>query len=124
MTIANRLSRISYDFLKVDILRNFYCWFRYRLRKGRMKTLESMTDGVGKHTIEHNMSALAGRAAFGMGNRMAILLYPLAAALRDSENPRVLIVGPRTEDDLFLAKSLGLRNVRGLDLFSYSEMIP
>lgn len=88
-----------------------------------MKTLESMTDGVGKHTIAHNMGALAGRAAFGMGNRMSILLYPLAAALRDAEDPRVLIVGPRTEDDLFLAKSLGIRNVRGLDLFSYSEMI-
>ena len=88
-----------------------------------MKTLTAMTDGVGKYTIEHNMSALAGRAAFGMGNRMAVLLYPLAAALRDIADPRVLIVGPRTEDDLFLAKSLGLHNVRGLDLFSYSEMI-
>ena len=122
-TTANRLSRIAYDFLKVDILRNYYCWLRYWLRKGKMRTLETMTDGVGKYTIEHNMGALAGRAAFGMGNRMSILLYPLAAALRDTEDPRVLIVGPRTEDDLFLAKSLGMRNVRGLDLFSYSEMI-
>ena len=119
----NPLSRLSSEILKVDILRNYYCWLRYQLKKGRMRTLETMTDGVGKHTIEHNMGALAGRAAFGMGNRMSILLYPLAAALRDTDAPRVLIVGPRTEDDLYLAKSLGIHNVRGLDLFSYSEMI-
>jgi SAM-dependent methyltransferase len=122
-TTPNRLARISTDFLKVDVLRNYYCWLRYQLRKGKMKTLTSMTEGVGKHTVEHNMGALAGRAAFGMGNRMAILLYPLAAALRDNPDARVLIVGPRTEDDLFLAKALGMHNVRGLDLFSYSEMI-
>jgi SAM-dependent methyltransferase len=122
-TLTHRLARVRDDFLKVDLLRNYYCWLRYQLRKGRMKTLSTMTDGVGKYTIEHNMGALAGRAAFGMGNRMAILLYPLAAALRDNLNARVLIVGPRTEDDLFLARSLGMQNVRGLDLFSYSEMI-
>jgi len=120
---ARRLSGIAYEFLKVDVLRNYYCWTRYQLRKRKTRTLATMTDGVGKHTLEHNMGALAGRAAFGMGNRMAILLYPIAVAVRDIENPRVLIVGPRTEDDLFLAKSLGMRNVRGLDLFSYSEMI-
>ncbi len=121
--ISNRIARISADFLKVDILRNYYCWLRYQLRKGKMKTLASMTESVGKYTVDHNMGALSNRAAFGMGNRMAVLLYPLAAALRDDSDARVLIVGPRTEDDLFLAKSLGMRNVRGLDLFSYSEMI-
>jgi SAM-dependent methyltransferase len=124
MTTPNsRIARIRDALLKVDKLRNVYCWFRYQLRKKNMRLLDTMTEGVGKHTVEHNMGALAGRAAFGMGNRMSILLYPLAAALRDTDNPRVLIVGPRTEDDLFLAKSLGMSNVRGLDLFSYSEMI-
>lgn len=123
MTAIQRRLPLRYQVLKIDLLRNAYCWLRYRLRKSRMTTVATMTESVGAHTLEHNMSALAGRAAFGMGNRMAILLYPLAAALRDLANPRVLIVGPRTEDDLFLAKSLGLLNVRGLDLFSYSEMI-
>ena len=82
-----------------------------------------MTEGVGKHTDDHNMSALQFRAAFGMGNRMALLLYPLAAALRNVPDAKVLIVGPRTEDDLYWAKSLGITNVRGLDLFSYSPWI-
>src|SRR6202012_5952842 len=36
---------------------------------------------------------------------------------------KVLIVGPRTEDDILWAKSLGLFNTDGLDLFSYSPYI-
>lgn len=116
-------SAIWHQLLRIDLLRNQYCWLRYQFLKRRMRTLGTMTEGVGKHTVEHNMGALAGRAAFGMGNRMAILLYPLAAFLRDLATPKVLIVGPRTEDDLYLARSLGIVNVRGLDLFSYSDMI-
>ena len=121
--MSHPITQLPNELLKVNLLRNAYCWARYQLHKGRMKTAATFTDGVGQYTIQHNMAALSDRAAFGMGNRMAILLYPLAASLRDTPDARVLIVGPRTEDDLFLAKSLGLRNVRGLDLFSYSELI-
>jgi len=88
-----------------------------------MKTASRQSDGVGQHTIDHNLVALNTRAGFGMANRMALLLYPTAAALRNRSEARVLIVGPRTEDDIFWARALGLRNARGLDLFSYSDMI-
>jgi hypothetical protein len=82
-----------------------------------------MADSVGRYTVEHNMAALSDRAAFGMGNRMSLLLYTLAAVLRDKPDATVLIVGPRTEDDLYWARALGILNVRGLDLFSYSPWI-
>jgi SAM-dependent methyltransferase len=117
------LRRTLLQSLKIDPVRNLYCWARYFFLKGRMKVMPVMTDGVGQHTVEHNMSALHFRAAFGMGNRMALLLYPLAAALRNVPDAKVLIVGPRTEDDLYWARSLGVTNVRGLDLFSYSPWI-
>jgi SAM-dependent methyltransferase len=117
------LHRITMQFLKIDPLRNLYCWGRYFFLKNRMRVLPFMTEGVGKHTVDHNISALQFRAAFGMGNRMALLLYPLAAAMRNVSDPKVLIVGPRTEDDLYWARSLGITNVRGLDLFSYSPWI-
>ena len=118
-----RLRRLSQQVLKIDALRNYYCWARYRYLKGRLRILPEASGGIGRYTVEHNLRALDQRAAFGMGNRMALLLYPLAAALRDREDAKVLIVGPRTEDDLYWARSLGLRNVRGLDLFSYSPWI-
>lgn len=122
-SITARLRRVAYQVLHVDALRHIYCRIRYLLLRHKMRVLETLSAGVGAQTVAHNMAALSQRAAFGMGNRMALLLYPTAVALRDSVDPRILIVGPRTEDDLYLAKALGLMNVRGLDLFSYSPMI-
>ena len=118
-----RLKQAPLQLFKIDLLRNYYCWLRYRLLKRRLRFLPEESGGVGRYTVEHNLSALDGRAAFGMGNRMSLLLYPLAAALRDRGDARVLIVGPRTEDDIYWARALGMNDVRGLDLFSYSPWI-
>ena len=122
-TKASRLGRISQQLLKIDSIRNRYCWLRYRYLKRHLRFLSEESGGVGHHTIEHNLDALDNRAAFGMGNRMSLLLYPLAAVLRGREDAKVLIVGPRTEDDIYWARALGINNVRGLDLFSYSPWI-
>lgn len=122
-TRLNRLSRLSRQLLKIDVIRNRYCWLRYRYFKRHLRFLPEESGGVGRQTIEHNLSALDNRAAFGMGNRMELLLYPLAAVLRGREDAKVLIVGPRTEDDIYWARALGINNVRGLDLFSYSPWI-
>jgi hypothetical protein len=117
------LPNLNYQILKIDQLRNRYCRLRYYFLKGRTKSFTEMSSSVGSKTISHNMDALNESAAFGMGNRMALLLYPIAAALRLRKDAKVLIVGPRTEDDIFWARALGLRNARGLDLFSYSNLI-
>lgn len=118
-----RFRRLTRQVLKIDALRNYYCWARYRWLKKKMRFLPEESGGVGRYTIEHNLRALDERAGFGMGGRMSLLLYPLAAALRGRDDAKVLIVGPRTEDDLYWARALGLNNVRGLDLFSYSPWI-
>lgn len=118
-----RLATLYYEFLKIDRLRNLYCWYRYQFMKGRLRTHAQINSLVGSDAVSHNKGALVNKAAFGMGNRMALLLYPIAAALRQRKDAQVLIVGPRTEDDIFWARALGLRNARGLDLFSYSDMI-
>ena len=123
MSKSKRLSRLCYEVLKIDLIRNYFCWIRFQLKKGKVRVLEGIGGEVGEDAIEHNMGALSNRAAFGMGNRMALLLYPMAALIRDIEQPKVLIVGPRTEDDIFWARSLGMLDARGLDLFSYSPMI-
>ena len=121
--LTRRLTKLYYEVLKIDAIRNYFCWCRYQFLKGRTTTVAGMSGAVGAQTLTHNMAALKGRAAFGMSNRMALLLYPIAAALRLRSDPQVLIVGPRTEDDIFWARSLGLRHTRGLDLFSYSKLI-
>jgi len=123
MSKSRRLTRLCYEALKIDLIRNYFCWMRFQFKKGNIRVFKAIGDEVGKETIEHNMGALSNRAAYGMGSRMALLLYPLAALVRDIEQPKVLIRGPRTEDDIFWARSLGMLDARGLDLFSYSPMI-
>ena len=76
-----RLRRFTLEVFKIDFLRQYYCWVRYQLLKKRLRILPEEMGGVGKDTIKHNLSALEVRAGFGMGNRMSILLYPLAAIL-------------------------------------------
>ena len=123
----NKIKKFLHNFLlsilRIDSIRKYYSYIRYLSMRENMKILDEYSKSVGKDTISHNISALKNVAAFGMGNRMGLLLYPLAMLVREIENPKVLIVGPRTEDDLFWAKSLGMTNVHGLDLFSYSPMI-
>lgn len=83
-----------------------------------------MDKAVGEQTITHNLSAFGNNAVFGMAKRMSLLLFPTAAIFKDRlDSVHVLIVGPRTEDDIFWARSLGMFNTVGLDLFSYSPLI-
>lgn len=115
---------LGQQILKIDLLRNYFCWMRYRfMLRSKLRFYGAGTDSVGRYTIEHNLQALNHRAGFGTGGRMSLLLYPLAAAMRGRDDAKVLIVGPRTEDDIYWARALGLSNVRGFDLFSYSPWI-
>jgi SAM-dependent methyltransferase len=55
---------------------------------------------------------------------MSALLYPLRGFIHPNQKDyKVLIIGPRTEDDIFHAFGLGFINCRGLDLFSYSPFV-
>jgi hypothetical protein len=113
--------------LFIDFIRLPYGRMRWLFLRGKLRFLEktSTTEGVGEETVSHNLDALLhSNAAFGMAKRMSLLLFPLAAVLKDRlGSARVLIVGPRTEDDIFWARSLGLQDTTGLDLFSYSKHI-
>ncbi|MDP2076964.1 MAG: methyltransferase domain-containing protein [Sulfuricurvum sp.] len=111
------------NLLSVHYIRIVYCRIRFLFLKSKIQMYEYKNQDIGKETVRHNLNALLNEpAAFGMGGRMAILLYPIASLLRHKKHNKVLIVGPRTEDDIFWAKSLGL-NAIGLDLFSYSKLI-
>lgn len=122
--LSDPIRRLFQQLLKIDPLRNYFCWMRYRfMLRGRLRFYDAGTEGVGRYTLEHNLKALDHCNGFGTGGRMSLLLYPLAATLRGRDDAKVLIVGPRTEDDIYWARALGLRNVRGFDLFSYSPWI-
>lgn len=122
--IKRKFTTLYYQLLLIERVRFYFCRIRFLFLRKKINFIESSSEGVGDKTVAHNLDGLMNqKAAFGMSGRMGVLLYPLVMLLREVQSPKVLIVGPRTEDDIFFAKALGLRDTIGLDLFSYSKYI-
>jgi hypothetical protein len=120
------LSQLANDFfwqlLINEKLRFLYAKTRFLFLRKNLKFYNGKKrDNFNDVIVEYN--AAFHNAAFGCGGRMKILLYPLVAFFYPYFNQKLLIVGPRTEDDIIWARALGFKSVRGLDLFSYSPWI-
>jgi SAM-dependent methyltransferase len=123
--VAFRFKAACVELLKIDVVRFRICKLRWFMYRNRLRVADHQSHGVGADTVSYNLGVFKTHAetVFGMRKRMALLLYPTAALLPTDPWASVLIVGPRTEDDILWAWSLGLRGARGLDLFSYSPWI-
>jgi SAM-dependent methyltransferase len=122
--MPGRLERWFYLLMRIDRFRFIFCRLRWRLLKRKLQFHPNADKAVGEDTVRYNLGAFDHLAVFGMGKRMSLLLFPTAAIFKDNLPQRkVLVVGPRTEDDVLWARSLGLFNTEGLDLFSYSPLI-
>lgn len=113
-----------YQLLRVDLLRASVAGVRYFyfvVIRRRLHTLEAVTGDIGVNTVLHNKKRMTTVPSLAV-TRSNLLLYPLSAIQIDRSSP-VLSVGPRTEGELLNLMGLGFRNVRGLDLISYSPWI-
>lgn len=115
-----------YQLFQVDLARVVFA--KHRLNQARQQNLISKLndpeDAIA-NTVKHNFESLQPELAF---QRPWALLGPLLGIDRIGFNlseTKVLIVGPRTEAEIFLYISRGFNpeNVLGLDLISYSDFI-
>ena len=111
----NQFLFITHIRIIVGKLRLFY--FAQILK--RLKTIDS--DDAIKMTLKHNLKALN---AFGL-TRMNTIIKPLSVLENVSKNSRILVIGPRNEEDILnlLAHGFAKKNITGLDLISYSPLI-
>ncbi|MEO8414436.1 MAG: class I SAM-dependent methyltransferase [Ginsengibacter sp.] len=127
----NKIKRFfARNFIPFLRFKNIRFWFvkkRYSLLKKNMRFKKDGSNSIGEKTIEHNLSAFNSDAAFGCGERMGLLIYPVIAFYNyytiDKSRKQVLIVGCRTEDDIYWMKSYGFTQTFGFDLFSYSPSV-
>lgn len=91
----------------------------YTKVQGKVLTADS-TDAI-EMTVKHNIKALN---VFGL-RRMDKIIKPLSVLENVSKDARILVIGPRNEDDILnlLAHGFNKKNITGLDLISYSPMI-
>lgn len=85
----------------------------------KLKTMNS--EDSFKVTVEHNMKGLK----IFRNRRILQLISPLSVIETLHKDAKILIVGPRNENDLFLLRGHGFKkeNIVGLDLISYSKHI-
>jgi Methyltransferase domain len=109
--------------LYVDRIRGFVAYLRYWYFlnvKRQLRTIESQD--ADSTTVNHN---LKGIVPLMNSRRSSILVRPLSVIESVNQESRVLCIGPRTEGELLLLTAYGFqpRNIRGLDLISYSPWI-
>lgn len=121
--MKSRITSMAIKLLMIPRIRTSFCKTRWKILRKNLRFFQQPTSGVGENVVSYNLTAFDSDAAFGCGNRMNLVLYPLAALVPDKESVKILIIGPRTEDDIYLAKALGFENTRGLDLLTYSPHI-
>ncbi|MDR7992076.1 class I SAM-dependent methyltransferase [Thermosynechococcus sp. PP45] len=121
--IKSKVSSLVCQFLRVDHIRLFIGSLRlkyFALTRG-IKSLES--DNAFELTIFHNMKSVKNHKLDFLMPRMNKLILPLLGIETVFPESSILVIGPRTENDLLRLFSWGFKNVKGLDLISYSPLI-
>lgn len=104
--------------IRACILTLRYFFFTRISRK--LRIYQSPSESVSPNTVEYNLTAFKRPLLL---HRTRVLLRPLSVIETLAPDSAILVVGPRSEDDLLHLNAYGFRNVRGLDLISYSPHI-
>jgi SAM-dependent methyltransferase len=76
-----------------------------------------------ENTISYNLTAFKHIGNDFTMNRMMYLIHGLLSLEFIDKNVKILVIGPRTENDLLILNGYGFKNVVGLDLITYSPNI-
>lgn len=116
MGAVRQLLRV--DAIRAVVLIARYLFFTRVLR--RLRIWENPSKSVSANTVKYNLSAFSRPLLL---QRTRLLMRPLSVIETLTPAAAILVVGPRSEDDLLHLSAYGFRNVRGLDLISYSPRI-
>jgi len=74
-------------------------------------------------TISHNYEIFKHIRTDFLMNRIKFLYGPISAIEKININSRILLIGSRTENEILYLNSFGHRNIKAVDLISYSPLI-
>jgi SAM-dependent methyltransferase len=84
----------------------------------RLKSIDSQE--AFSVTVKHNI-----RGIMGVNNRMNLLIYPVSIIESVSKDAKILVIGPRNENDIYSLVGQGFKkkNIVGCDLISYTPNV-
>lgn len=128
-SLFDRISRRLQQFLHVYEIRVMIGFLRYYIYRYILRNLKSYSGEqghIGKDTLAYNFRHIA--RSLKMHSRVYHMLRPVLAiedVAKRIPDIRTLSIGPRSEGELLLIAAHGFtwRNIKGIDLFSYSPKI-
>ncbi len=122
---AFRIREFFYQLLRIDGIRTMVAGIRYFtfvIILRRFKTLNVETGNVNSNAVSHNRRNIMRTVGGFSVTRSNFLLHPLSG-MQMSKSAPVLSIGPRTEGEILNLMGLGFRNIRAIDLMTYSPWI-
>lgn len=122
----NHLASHPLDLFHIPAVRQFFTQYRYKTAADDTFEAYVAPDGaVLDKTIEYNKEQLLAGAALERPRFLIDVVKSLYYVFQNVGGLKVLCVGPRTENEIFMLLAAGFtpENVRGLDLISYSEFV-
>jgi SAM-dependent methyltransferase len=113
--------------LMVDLVRFLIAYPRFFLRVKifrKLRVFKGDTKDVNTYTIPHNLAGLKNVAVI-RSNQLIRPLSIIDPVYHSLEKTKILTIGPRSEGEILnlVAYGFSLKNIRGLDLISYSPWI-
>ena len=102
---------------RIPLYRFAYAQARLALRTVGRRWLRRRVHESQAITVDHNLKSLRS-----FTNRNEKLLLA-SMCVEDIEQSRTLIIGSRTEEEIFMFRGYGFRNVTAVDLISYSPLV-
>jgi SAM-dependent methyltransferase len=102
---------------RIPLYRFAYAQTRLMLRTIGRRWLRRSAHASQDVTIDHNLKSLRN---FTTRNESLLLA---SMCVEDIEQSRTLIIGGRTEEEIFMFRGYGFRDVTAVDLISYSPLV-
>jgi SAM-dependent methyltransferase len=102
---------------RIPLYRYAYAQARLAVRTVGRRWLHRRSHGSQDVTVDHNLKSLRN-----FTTRNEKLLFA-SMCVEDIEQSRALIIGGRTEEEIFMFRGYGFRDVTAVDLISYSPLV-
>ena len=113
----SKIGRVANSFFRVPILRYLYMRARLRFFLTFRGVRELDEHGSISNTVSHNLKSLR---SYNTRNEKLLLSCMCVEDLTDAT---CLVIGSRTEEEIFLFRGFGFRDVSAVDILSYSPLI-
>ena len=124
--IRKRIGNFLIQFYNHQSIRKYILIFRFNYFKWT-RGIALYAGDEGKNLrpklISHNLTAFENPMGDFTIRRMRMLLGALTSIETLGPSSKILIIGPRTESDIFILRGLGFENIAAIDLISYSPLI-